>query len=240
SDDIEHLQDFYLRSVFPSVLSLFIYGVFIGVLGLFDWVFASLMALVLAVIVFLIPFISLTMTRRKFIAMKKSRNKLYEQLTDAVFGLSDWIASGRVSSFLTNYKRDEHDLLETEKKLKRWQHIRSGMIQFFIGVAVIMMISWTGNQMNAQQLEPTLIAAFTLMMLAITDALSPTSEAIERVPAYEDSLRRLTEIEHAEIPADIQIEKEQTLKKQDSGAAIELQNVSYQYPGSSEYVIHNL
>ncbi|WP_172371897.1 thiol reductant ABC exporter subunit CydC [Sporosarcina jiandibaonis] len=239
SEDIEHLQDFYLRTVFPSVLSLFIYGVFIGVLGLFDWVFAVLMALVLAVIVFFIPFISLKVTRRKFIALKKGRKKLYEQLTDAVFGLSDWIASGRVASFLTNYKNDEHDLLETEKKLKRWQHIRSGMIQFCIGIAVMIMISWTGNQVNAGQLEPTLIAAFTLMMLAITDALSPTSEAVERLPAYEDSLRRLTEIENAEIPAEARFKNVQDLR-QDGGVAIELRNVSYRYPESSENVIHNL
>jgi ATP-binding cassette subfamily C protein CydC len=239
SDDIEHLQDLYLRTVFPSILSLFIYVVFIGVLGLFDMDFASLMALELAVIVFLIPFISLKMTRRKFIALKKGRNKLYEQLTDAVFGLSDWVASGRVSSFLTNYKNDEHVMLETEKKLKRWQHIRSGMIQFCIGIAVMMMISWTGNQMNAEQLEPTLIAAFTLMMLAITDALSPTSEAVERLPAYDDSLRRLTEIEDAKIPADAQFDKVQDVKR-GSGAVIELENVSYHYPESGENVIHNL
>lgn len=238
SEDIEHLQDLYLRTVFPSILSLFIYGVLIGVLGLFDWVFALMMALVLAIIVFVIPFISLKITRRKYVALKKGRNKLYAQLTDAVFGLSDWVASGRIDTFLMNYKKDEQDLLAIEKKMKFWQHIRSGFIQLFIGIAVIMMIIWTGNEAGTGQIEPTVIAAFTLMMLAITDALSPTSEAIEQMPAYEESLRRLDEIENSEQL--INAEKQVTATSEASDSAIELRNVSYRYTENSEDVINNM
>lgn len=238
SEDIEHLQDFYLRTVFPSVLSLFVYGVLIGILGVFDWVFALMMALILAVIVLVIPFISLKITRREYIALKKGRNKLYAQLTDAVFGLSDWVASGRIDTFLTKYKNDEHALLEIEEKMKRWQHIRSGVIQLCIGIAVIMMIVWTGNQAGIEQIEPTVIAAFTLMMLAITDALSPTAEAIEEIPAYEESLRRLTEIERIEDQVDTQ--KFIIPIQKASQSAIEIQNVSYQYANSSETVIRDL
>ena len=238
SEDVEHLQDFYLRTVFPSVLSVFVYSVLIGVLGLFDWIFALMMVLILAIIVFVIPFISLKVTRRKYIALKKGRNKLYAQLTDAVFGLSDWVASGRIDTFLTNYKNDEQDLLAIEKKMKHWQHMRSGIIQLFIGIAVIMMLIWTGNQAGTGQIEPTVIAAFTLMMLAITDALSPTSEAIEQIPAFEESLRRLDEIENAEQPVSVQTPTVAINEATDF--AIELRNVSYRYTESGETVLSNM
>ena len=238
SEDVEHLQDFYLRTVFPSVLSVFVYSVLIGVLGLFDWIFALMMVLILAIIVFVIPFISLKVTRRKYIALKKGRNKLYAQLTDAVFGLSDWVASGRIDTFLTNYKNDEQDLLAIEKKMKHWQHMRSGIIQLFIGIAVIMMLIWTGNQAGTGQIEPTVIAAFTLMMLAITDALSPTSEAIEQIPAFEESLRRLDEIENAEQPVSVQTPTVAINEATDF--AIELRNVSYRYTESEETVLSNM
>lgn len=238
SEDIEHLQDFYLRTVFPSVLSLFVYGVLIGVLGLFDWVFALMMALMLALIVFVIPFISLKGTRRKFIALKQGRSKLYAQLTDAVFGLSDWVASGRIDNFLVKYRRAEQNLLEIEKKMKRWQHLRSGVIQLCIGIAVIMMIIWSGNQAEIGQIEPTVIAAFTLMMLAITDALSPTSEAIEQMPAYEESFQRLNEIENAEIP----VSRQETVGAvtEENTAAIEIKDVSYRYTENSSEVIRDI
>ena len=178
------------------------------------------------------------MTRRKFVALKQGRNKLYTQLTDAVFGLSDWVASGRIDKFLANYRRDEHGLLEIEKKMKQWQHIRSGVIQLCIGIAVIMMIIWTGNQAGGEQIEPTVIAAFTLMMLAITDALSPTSEAVEQMPAYEESFRRLNEIENMDTPVKAQ---ETTVTVSDvNRAAIEIRNVSYRYTESSNEVVQDI
>ncbi len=238
SEDIEHLQDFYLKSVFPSILSLFIYGILIAVLGLFDWVFALMMALVLAVIILVMPLISLKLSRRKYVALKKGKKKLYAQLTDAVFGLSDWVASGRTAVFLTDYKKDEEQLLAIEVKVKRWQHIRSGIIQLFIGIAVIMMIVWSGTQVDVGNIEPTIIAAFALMMLAITDALSPTSEAIEEMPIYEESLHRLTEIETQETPIDKANLKLAATDMED--CAIKLESVSFQYPQTSENVINNL
>lgn len=238
SEDIEHLQDFYLRTVFPSVLSLFVYGTLIGVLGLFDWVFAIMMALMLAIIVLVIPFVSLLVTRRKYIALKQGRNQLYAKLTDAVFGLSDWIASGRIETFLTDYKADEHKLVEIEKKMRRWQHLRSGVVQLVIGIAVMAMIVWAGNQAGAGQIEPTLIAAFSLMMLAITDALSPTSEAIERIPAYEESLRRLHEVENVDNLASAP--QPAAAIPEANGPAIELRDVSYRYPDSKENVINGM
>ncbi|WP_438311903.1 thiol reductant ABC exporter subunit CydC [Sporosarcina sp. FA9] len=233
SDDIEHLQDFYLKTIFPSILSLFVYGILIGVLGLFDWVFAILMALTLGVIVFLIPFLSFKMTRGKYITLKNQRNTLYEHLTDAVFGLSDWIASGRTESFLANYRNEEKALVKTEKKIQGFRHIRSGFIQLIIGGSVVLMIIWTGNEASTGNISPTLIAAFTLMMLSITDALAPSSEAIEQIPTYEESLSRLKKIEDVVIQKNPQIIKVASSRT----SMVQLEDVSYSYPESNETVI---
>ena len=39
--------------------------------------------------------------------------------------------------------------METEKKIQRFRHIRSGFIQLCIGISVMMMIIWTGNEAKA-------------------------------------------------------------------------------------------
>ena len=145
-----------------------------------------MMALMLGVLVFLIPAISLFITRRHHTARKKERNRLYEQLTDAVSGLSDWKASGRTEEFLKRYRSRELELLKIEQKMKRKQHVRDGFIHLMIGLTVIAMIFWTGAQAADGQIAPTVIAAFVLMTLSITDALFPVSEAIDRIPSYEE------------------------------------------------------
>src|SRR5699024_7709824 len=53
SDDIEHLQDLYLKTILPGTLGLLIYSVIIGVLGFFNVPFAILMLLMLGILVFL-------------------------------------------------------------------------------------------------------------------------------------------------------------------------------------------
>lgn len=236
SDDIEHIQDLYLKTIFPSVLSIVIYSLLIGVLGLFDWVFAFLMALLLSVIVFLIPYVSYKMIAKKYIALKKERNTLYEQLTDAVYGLADWIASGRTNTFLTDYRKQEDALVETEKHIQRFQHLRSGFIQLTIGISVIIMIIWTGNEVGEGHLTATLIAAFVLMMLAVTDAIAPTSEAVEQISTYEESLSRLNALEQAPMASHPLREK----MDDNTFSTVQLKNVSYHYSASDEVVLRNV
>lgn len=107
ADDIEYLQNVYLRTVFPSVIALLIYGVAVIALGTFDIGFALLMALYILVLVVVLPLISLLFTQKRQREVKVERNRLYQKLTDAVLGMGDWVISGRQSQFVETYEADE-------------------------------------------------------------------------------------------------------------------------------------
>lgn len=240
SDDIEHLQNLYLRTIFPSILALVVYSIFVLVIGAFDLVFALIAACMLAVIVFLLPFVSLLLMKRHHVALKRGRNRLYQQLTDAVFGLSDWQASGRKDEFINAYVEQNVQLLKREKKVKRWYHIRDSIIHLIVGIVVISMILWTGNQSASEQIAPTVIAAFVLMTLSVTNVLIPVSDAIDRIPSYVESVHRLNGVESdsalddgKELPGN----KEYVVPKH---VDIELSNVSYNYPNSNESVLKDV
>ncbi|EJQ52577.1 thiol reductant ABC exporter, CydC subunit [Bacillus cereus BAG6X1-2] len=240
SDDIEHLQNLYLRTIFPSILALVVYSIFVLVIGAFDLVFALIAACMLAVIVFLLPFVSLLLMKRHHVALKRGRNRLYQQLTDAVFGLSDWQASGRKDEFINAYVEQNVQLLKREKKVKRWYHIRDSIIHLIVGIVVISMILWTGNQSASEQIAPTVIAAFVLMTLSVTNVLIPVSDAIDRIPSYVESVHRLNGVESdsalddgKELPGN----KEYVVPKH---IDIELSNVSYNYPNSNESVLKDV
>lgn len=66
ADDVEHLQDMYLRTVFPG-LSALLYMAYSSQLSAFSWPFAGLMAVYAAVFVFLVPLVSLLVTRAKML-----------------------------------------------------------------------------------------------------------------------------------------------------------------------------
>ncbi|PEF94172.1 thiol reductant ABC exporter subunit CydC [Bacillus cereus] len=240
SEDIEHLQNLYLRTIFPSILALVVYSIFVLVIGAFDFVFALIVGCMLAIIVFLLPFVSLLLMKKHHVTLKQGRNCLYQQLTDAVFGLSDWQASGRKDEFINEYVKQNDQLLKIEKRVKRWYHIRDSIIQLVVGIVVISMIIWTGNEAASEQIAPTVIAAFVLMTLSVTNALIPIADAIDRIPSYVESTHRLNGVESDSVlhdETDLHGEKDYIEPKH---VDIELNHVSYSYPDSNEIVLKDV
>ncbi|EJS67817.1 thiol reductant ABC exporter subunit CydC [Bacillus cereus] len=239
SEDIEHLQNLYLRTIFPSILALVVYSIFVLVIGAFDVVFALIAGCMLAIIVFLIPFVSLLLMKQHHVTLKQGRNRLYQQLTDAVFGLSDWQASGRKNEFIDAYVEQNAQLLKTEQRVKSWYHIRDSIIQLVVGIVVISMIIWTGNEAASGQIAPTVIAAFVLMTLSVTNALIPISDAIDKIPSYVESVQRLYSVESDNVSHDGNelIDQGYVIPKH---VDIELTNVSYNYPNSNESVLKDV
>src|SRR5699024_4307973 len=188
SDDIEHLQDLYLRTIFPGTLGVMVYGMIVLIFGWFDMIFGIMMTLMLGILVFLIPFISFYKVRKQHTLMKQQRKTLYQYLTDAIFGLTDWQASGRTNEFLQIYNRQNQAMLLTKRKMQKWNYFRDALIQLIIGIVIIATIIWSGSQANMETIAPTVIAAFTLMMFSITEALMPISDAVELIPSYTESI----------------------------------------------------
>lgn len=191
ADDIEQLQNVYIRTVFPSLVAVVLYAAaVIGISG-FDVTFAGLVAIYIFILVFVLPYISWKLTKGTNKAVKRERNGLYQRLTDAVMGIGDWVISGRQGHFLHDYENEEATVAQKERKLRAWSRWRMLIGQLVVGIVVVSMLYWSGNQAAAGQIDITLIAAFTLVVFPIADAFLPVSEAIERIPGYQESLNRL-------------------------------------------------
>lgn len=195
ADDIEYLQDVYIRTVFPAVIALVMYGSVVAVLGAFDPGLAMLIALYLFLLVFVLPLISLLLTKRKNRAVKQQRSALYRKLTDAVLGLNEWFVSGRQEQFLRGYEQDEAAVDRTERQLKRWVRWRGLIGQTVVALTVLSVLYWSGRQYGEGMLDVTLIAAFVLAVFPLMDAFLPISDAVEKIPHYEESLARLRAME---------------------------------------------
>lgn len=237
SDDIEKLQDFYIRTLFPSVIGILVYGILAIVLGFYDWMFMLFMLGMLGVIVFLIPTLSYIMMRNKHLAIKQKRKKLYQHITDAIFGQLDWIVSGRVNEVVHQVENDNFLLIKGENGLKKWHHFRDAFLQLFAGIIIILMMVWTNEQVNVEILSPTIIAAFVLMMFSITDALLPMSEAVEEIPTYADSLKRINKFQDLTHRSITESKGASLLEKHPD---IKVQNVSYRYANVSEDIIDHI
>ncbi|MGG2994222.1 thiol reductant ABC exporter subunit CydC [Paenibacillus macerans] len=197
ADDIEQLQNVYIRTVFPSLVALILYAAAVIAMGFFDVTFALLLAGYIFVLVAVLPYVTLRLTRRTNEEVKRERGGLYRTLTDAVMGIGDWVISGRADEFLASYERDEAVVARKDRKLRAWARWRSLIGQSVVGLAVVSMVYWAGGQAASGQIAATLIAAFVLIVFPLADAFLPVSDAVERIPQYGVSLARLARIEHS-------------------------------------------
>jgi len=237
ADDIEKLQDFYIRTLFPSIVGIIVYGVFALVLGFFDLMFMLMMLGLLGIVVFLVPFLSYFIMRKNHVAIKKERGKLYQHMTDAMFGQLDWLLSGRVREVTQMVADENRTLIDKENSVNKWHHIRDASLRFVVGISIILVMMWADQLAGDGSISPTVIAAFVLMMFSIADALVPISDAVEETPTYLDSLRRIQQLDERI--------SEQAISAPMNEASfddpeIRIENVSYTYDEGSRNVVDNL
>ncbi|MFQ9179890.1 MAG: ABC transporter transmembrane domain-containing protein [Eggerthella lenta] len=95
AEDIGHIQNLYLRTVFPTVTAWLLFVVLVACLGWFSLWLALAMLLVLGTAVFLVPLVSVLANAARQARHKQMKNELYAELADNVLGVSDWVFAGR-------------------------------------------------------------------------------------------------------------------------------------------------
>ena len=223
AEDIEHLQNIYLKTIFPSIVSLVLYVIFVTLMFGYDMSYAILATLFGLFIIFIVPFVSLTFTRRNFQVMKEAKYDLYKNFTSAIFGISDWISSNRVNDFMNEYQ--ETRLLKKETKIKIFVHFRENLVNFIAGLTVFYMIYSCWSMTLNDSIENVYIASFCMMALSVMSVSVMTSEAVAHIPGYEVSIKRVKDF-YANEQDDVDIDKALPNKE---GNVIDIENVTFAY-----------
>ena len=225
AEDIEHLQNIYLKTIFPSIVSLVLYVIFVVLMFGYDMSYAILATLFGLFIIFIVPFVSLTFTRRNFQVMKEAKYDLYKNFTSAIFGISDWISSNRVNDFMNEYQEKETRLLKKETKIKIFVHFRENLVNFIAGLTVFYMIYSCWNMTLNDSVENVYIASFCMMALSVMSVSVMTSESVAHIPGYEVSIKRVKDF-YANEQDDVDIDKALENKE---GNVIDIENVTFAY-----------
>ena len=225
AEDIEHLQNIYLKTIFPSIVALVLYVIFVTLMFGYDMSYAILATLFGLFIIFIVPFVSLTFTRRNFQVMKEAKYDLYKNFTSAIFGISDWISSNRVNDFMNEYQEKETRLLKKETKIKIFVHFRENLVNFIAGLTVFYMIYSCWSMTLNDSIENVYIASFCMMALSVMSVSVMTSESVAHIPGYEVSIKRVKDF-YANEQDDVDIDKALQNKE---GNVIDIENVTFAY-----------
>ena len=225
SEDIEHMQNIYLKTIFPSIISLILYVIFITVMFGYDMNYAILATLFGLFIIFVVPFASLSVTRKNFQLMKEAKYNLYRDFTSAIFGLSDWISSNKVNDFMDDYQHKEEKLLKRETKIKTFVHLRENFVNLLAGITAFLMIYSCWNMTINNVIENVYISSFCMMVLSVLSVSVMTSDAVSHIPGYEVSINRVKDFYSQEGDEN----KEIVSLKNTDGNIIDIKDLSFEY-----------
>ena len=136
ADDIAHLQNLYLRVVFPVIIAFLLAIAAVVAFGIFSLPFALVMLLVFAATAFVIPLLSQVMTSGCTIRVKALKAAEFAQITDDILGGVDWILSGRSPSAVLSHVASNGEIRKLDAKMRMTQRIFSLLSTLLLGIAI--------------------------------------------------------------------------------------------------------
>ncbi|EJZ84668.1 thiol reductant ABC exporter subunit CydC [Slackia piriformis] len=266
SEDIGHVQDLYLRTILPIASAWLLYLVAIIALGFFTVPVACAMALMLGVALFVMPLVSVCANGARLMRAKAITSKLYDDLSDNVLGVSDWVFSGRSDDYLGRYKNLQKEARRIDAAIKRHNRVRDVLLQVLFGLCAVVLLLWAsatfasqesasglalslaslGNE-NAPAYAANWIAAFVLCFFPLIEAFSPVPTAALGIVTHSNAVANLNEysresMQERTVPfASAAPSAEHGSANGDSRPCdIRFENVTFSYPGTNRPVLRNL
>ncbi|MGT2950123.1 thiol reductant ABC exporter subunit CydC [Streptococcus cuniculi] len=234
AEDINHLQNLYLRTIFPTVIAWLLYVFIVVAIGFFSWWFALFMLLYLAILVFLFPLVSVLVNGARQQKEKSLKNSLYTELTDNVLGISDWIFSQRGQEYVALHEHSQDQLMAVQAKMKTFQNKRALVFEVAYGLLILTTFIWASGRFTGNHGgEANWVAAFVLSLLPIIDAFAGLSTASQETNSYADSIERLNAL--PSLRAETQADKEPQAPYD-----FQIEDLCFRYPNEEKQVLDQL
>ena len=241
SEDISHVQNLYLRTVFPLVTAWAVGGLVVIVVGAMSVSCAVMLLVGFVVIAVLLPLQALLVNGARTARVKALKAQLYASAYDNVMGIGDWVCAQRKEDFQAAVSCVAGEIDGIEKGLAASSRRRNLLVDALFALMVVALLAWAGGFFGAadpaapaafagslsDNQPATWIAAVVLGFFPLLEAFQPLSDATAAAAGHLDSIERLNAFER---PAG---DDGSDMCPVPEGVAIRLDGVSFSYDASS-------
>ena len=240
ANDIGHVQNLYLRTVFPLVISWMLWVIVVVCIGVFSVAFALFMALELLVLTVLMPLVSVLHNGARQMRAKQLQSQFYGSSYDNIAGIADWAFSGRRSDYIETVVDAEAQLNSVQAATAKTLRIHDLIVSLFFVLASAALLVWTalhfGTTAQADAASGVagrpadLIAAFVLGFFPLMEAFSPLPRATLEAGSHLDSIERLNQLD---APSEDKTRKTPQIS---NAPLLSVKDLHFSYPGEAELV----
>ncbi|MFJ6991945.1 MAG: thiol reductant ABC exporter subunit CydC [Limosilactobacillus mucosae] len=199
ADDIGHIQNLYLRTIFPMLVAWGLYVILIIALGWLSPLLGLAVLLIFGLMIIAIPWWSTVVNGARQMKDKQLRDRMYAELTDDVLGLADWRLAGRRADYLKRHAATEKLAMNNRLAEHRFARRRDFLMEMLFLLMAVSLVLWGAARWGQYHGGAAdWIAALVLALFPLADALSPLPAAAQETNLYGESLRRLNELPAAD------------------------------------------
>lgn len=234
ADDVSHIQNLYLRSIFPMFVAWGLYAIIVISFGIISPLMGLWMLITFGLMILAIPIWSTLANGVRQEMEKNIQDQLYVDLTDNILGVNDWVLSGRASEYLKLHLSSQTHLFQVDAAKDRFERLRDFLLQLNYLLIIVSVIVWAFLKFGGRGTYYTdWIAAFVLALFPMVEAFASLPAAIQETNVYKDSLNRLNN-----LPKPAAAQKKQISIK--PPYQLTLTDVHYTYPQTKKEVLRGI
>ena len=237
AEDIGHIQNLYLRSMFPLIIAWITLVLAVVALGVFDWVFAGVALACLGLTAIAFPIVLASATQNDIHSCKRLKDGLYESLTDDMLGSADWVFAGRGSECRA---RNQAQAVQSHDAQDRVSHVERTSIlaaSSFLALFNCLALWWAAMQFGGTPGgDANWIAAFILGLFPLMESFSLLPTAAIRANEHRFAIEDLNEFPDVDDSIDIP----ETPTPSTASNDIEVSKLTYAYPGGQRCVLNGV
>lgn len=234
--DIETLQDFYVRAVYPPLVAALVAVVLWVLLGAFDPLFALVFLACYLMAGVGLPILSHLLGKQLGKEIIQARADLNAQLTDSIKGISDLIAFGQQKTHVERINSLNHTLVSLQKRMSWVNGLETGLGSFLMNIALWLMLIVSIPFVQDGRLDGVYMAVLLLATLAGFEAVLPLPGAARNLGASLEAARRLFEVVDASPAA----HDPATSALLPGNYSVSFRDVSFRYNNDESPVLENI
>ncbi|MBZ0283850.1 MAG: thiol reductant ABC exporter subunit CydC [Anaerolineae bacterium] len=230
-DDIENLQNLYLRAVAPPLIAIVLAALLTLFLNLFDPLIALTALLFMLAAGILVPLLAWWGNEQSGKQRVTVRGELNATLVDYVQGMAETLVYGQTHSQLNKIQSLSQQLVIEEHRLARFDALQLAFSVFLTGSAALAVLT-----IAIPKIDGVYLATVTLAVTAIFEAFTPLAQAAVHLGANAQAAQRLFEI--ADMPP-VVIDPVSTTPIPNQ-PTLEIKDLSFRYAADAPLILDSI
>ncbi len=236
-EDIDTLDNLYVRVLSPSAAALAVSVLLFGLLWVFDPAIAVSALAFLAVAGFMVPFAAASLGAETGRRLGRQSAGLRVRIVEGLQGMPELLVYGAQARHLESIRQDSDGLMASQRRMSHITGLTSALITLISGLAVTFVLYLGMDRIEmAAKYGGAGLALVTLAVMASYEAVWPLPTAFQFLGRTREAGRRLMEIVASE-PAVRYPEQSRSLPKRYD---LTFENISFRYDENAPFVLDSL